>query len=95
MIICRACFILADVLLICITWFTISWRSMLDSVGRKDFLSLGEVMLRNGEVSPGGVSVHRIVLSNAAVHRGPQEQHTSCKAIEFLVPFDAGHSHLP
>ncbi|KAM5541472.1 hypothetical protein V8D89_005026 [Ganoderma adspersum] len=47
-IICRTCFILADILLICITWFTISWRSMLDSVGRKDFLSLGEVMLRNG-----------------------------------------------
>ncbi|PIL24587.1 hypothetical protein GSI_12471 [Ganoderma sinense ZZ0214-1] len=47
-IICRTCFILADVLLIGITWFTISWRSMLDSVGRKDFLSLGEVLLRNG-----------------------------------------------
>ena len=50
-IVCRACFVFADVLLIGITWFTISWRGMVDSVGRKDFLSLGEVMFRNGEVS--------------------------------------------
>ncbi|KAI1791892.1 hypothetical protein LXA43DRAFT_888575 [Ganoderma leucocontextum] len=46
-IICRTCFILADVLLILITWLTISWRSLVDS--RKDVLSLAEVILRNGK----------------------------------------------
>ncbi|KAM5541465.1 hypothetical protein V8D89_005019 [Ganoderma adspersum] len=47
-IICRTCFILADVLLILITWFTISWNSLVDSMGTKDVLTLAEVVLRNG-----------------------------------------------
>ena len=48
-IICRTCFILADILLILITWFTISWKGLVDSMGTKDVLTLAEVVLRNGK----------------------------------------------
>lgn len=47
-IICRTCFITADMLLIYITWSTISRKGIFDSVARRDTLTLAGVLLNNG-----------------------------------------------
>ncbi|KAI0730546.1 hypothetical protein C8Q76DRAFT_690627 [Earliella scabrosa] len=47
---CRTCFILADMLLIAITWTTISRKDIFESVSRRATTSLAGVLLRNGMI---------------------------------------------